>query len=139
GWQNWQNVILENINLTAGTHKLTLRFYTGNFNLSNIDFTLISTDIEDETQLPVEFDLSQNHPNPFNPSTVVKYSLPVDGFVNISVYNNLGEKVSVLVDGEVIAGKYSVSFDAGNLPSGVYFCRMESGNFISSRKMLLLK
>jgi aryl-phospho-beta-D-glucosidase BglC (GH1 family) len=139
GWQNWQNVILENINLTAGTHKLTLRFYTGNFNLSNIDFTLISTDIEDEAQLPVEFDLSQNHPNPFNPSTVVKYSLPVDGFVNISVYNNLGEKVSVLVDGEVIAGKYSVSFDAGNLPSGVYFCRMESGNFISSRKMLLLK
>lgn len=139
GWQNWQNVILQNINLTAGTHKLTLRFYNGNFNLSNIDFTLISTDIEDETQLPVEFDLSQNHPNPFNPSTVVKYSLPVDGFVNISVYNNLGEKVSVLVDGEVSAGEYSVSFDAGNLPSGVYFCRMESGNFISSRKMLLLK
>lgn len=139
GWQNWQNVLLENINLTAGTHKLTLRFYNGNFNLSNIDFTLISTDIEDETQLPVEFDLSQNHPNPFNPSTVVKYSLPVDGFVNISVYNNLGEKVTVLVDGEVSAGKHSVSFDAANLPSGVYFCRMEAGNFITSRKMLLLK
>ncbi len=139
GWQNWQNVILQNINLTAGTHKLTLRFYTGNFNLSNIDFTLISTDIEDETQLPLEFDLSQNHPNPFNPSTMVKYSLPADGFVNISVYNNLGEKVSVLVDDEVSAGKHSVSFDAGNLPSGVYFCRMESGNFVTSRKMLLLK
>ncbi|MCA0387077.1 MAG: cellulase family glycosylhydrolase [Bacteroidetes bacterium] len=139
GWQSWQYVTLENVNLTAGVRKFMIRFYTGGFNLSNIDFTLISTDVKDEKAAPAEFALNQNHPNPFNPSTMVKYSIPSDGFVNISVFNTLGEKVATLVNGDLSAGEYTVSFDAKDLAGGIYLCRMETGNFISTKKMVLLK
>ena len=70
---------------------------------------------------PIEFALEQNYPNPFNPSTTIKYGIPIKANVQLSIYNALGEMVKILVNEEKVAGNYEVSFDASNLPSGVYF------------------
>jgi hypothetical protein len=139
GWQSWQNVTMQGVNLTAGVHKFTARFYTGNFNLSNFDFTLISTDVKAESSLPTEFNLSQNHPNPFNPQTVIRFQLPVSGMVNLIVYNTLGEKVAEIINKEMEAGYHSVNFNAANLPSGIYFYELKCGEFSSVKKMMLMR
>ncbi len=85
------------------------------------------------------FELSQNYPNPFNPSTVISFQLPKKGFTSLSVYDILGREVAVLVNEERVAGKYSVEFDASNLTSGVYFSRLNSGEYSSIKKMLLVR
>jgi len=97
--------------------------------------------LEEEVEIgaPVSFDLSQNYPNPFNPTTKIKYSVPADGFVNIAVYNVLGEKVTDIVNNIQKAGSYEVNFDASSIASGMYIYRMESGNFVSVKKMMILK
>ena len=95
--------------------------------------------IEVEVNVPLTFELSQNYPNPFNPSTVIRYSVPVEGFVALGVYNLLGERVVTLVNQAVSAGSYEVSFDASALPTGVYIYKMESGSFSSVKKMMLVK
>ncbi len=89
--------------------------------------------------IPTEYLLTQNYPNPFNPSTVINYSIPKSGFVKISVFNLLGEKVATLVNETLQAGKYSVNFDAVNLPSGLYVYRLETESFTQSMKMMLMK
>ncbi len=89
--------------------------------------------------VPQKFELLQNYPNPFNPTTKIHYSVPADGFVNIVVYNVLGEKVANLVNTNVKAGIYDISFDATNIASGMYIYRMESGDFVSIKKMMILK
>jgi len=94
---------------------------------------------EVEIGTPVSYDLSQNYPNPFNPTTKINYSVPADGFVNISVYNVLGEKVTNIVNSLQKAGSYEVTFDATNFASGMYLYRMESGDFVSVKKMMILK
>ncbi|NUN08951.1 MAG: choice-of-anchor A family protein [Ignavibacteriaceae bacterium] len=88
---------------------------------------------------PVEYKLDQNYPNPFNPSTVVRFSLPAEGYVKISVYNITGELVSTLSDGYMESGIHEVRFDASSLPSGIYICRMNAGEFSFTRKMILQK
>ncbi len=92
-----------------------------------------------EIATPVNYDLEQNYPNPFNPSTTIKYSVPADGFVNIAVYNVLGEKIADIVNNIQKSGNYELTFDARNLASGMYIYRMESGNFVSVKKMMILK
>ena len=90
--------------------------------------------------LPVEFALSQNYPNPFNPTTNLDYQLPVAGNVQLTVYNSLGQKVRTLVSGNQPAGYYSVTFDAADLASGVYYYHLQVGNkFNQVKKMILLK
>ncbi len=119
--------------LTAGT-------YT--YRLKQIDldgtFEYIGT-IEVEVVPPKVFALEQNYPNPFNPTTTIKYSVPVKGFVNMSIFNVLGEKVTDLINKEVEAGSYELNFNASNLSSGVYFYKLEAGNFTSIKKMMLIK
>ena len=89
--------------------------------------------------IPKEFILKQNHPNPFNPTTQLGYQIPKSGFVNLVVYNPLGQVVSTLVNEHQKNGKYSVQFNASNLPSGVYFYKLHVGEFSSVKKMLLTK
>ena len=89
--------------------------------------------------IPNEFSLEQNYPNPFNPSTNINFALPVSSQVILTVYNSLGEKVSELVNGKLNAGYYTINFNADNFSSGIYFYKVEAGNFISVKKMLLLK
>jgi hypothetical protein len=88
---------------------------------------------------PQTFVLSQNYPNPFNPTTTIQYQVPQGSNVKIVVYDALGRQVAVLVDGFQNAGTYTTNFNASNFASGIYFYRMEAGNFVKVNKMLLLK
>jgi hypothetical protein len=97
-----------------------------------------------EAALPRDFSLEQNHPNPFNPSTEISFSLPVTSQVRLDVYNIMGQKVTTLVNGSLPAGKHSVIWDGKSLSgetvaSGVYFYRIEAANFTDAKKMLLMK
>ncbi len=96
------------------------------------------TDVEEET-LPTEYSLEQNYPNPFNPTTVITYSIPKASDVSLKVYNTIGEVVSTLVNGHQEAGKFNVTFNANNLPSGVYFYSIRADGYSSVKKMLLIK
>ena len=86
-----------------------------------------------------DFSLSQNYPNPFNPSTKIEYSIPQDGFVSLKIYNAEGEEIKQLVNAVKPAGSYSVNFNASNFPSGIYFYRLETGDYTSVKKMVLMK
>jgi len=86
-----------------------------------------------------EFSLSQNYPNPFNPSTKIKFAIPKSSFVNLKVYDVLGNEIATLVDEYKLAGKYEVEFNASALPSGVYFYQLKAGKYTATKKMILLK
>jgi beta-glucanase (GH16 family) len=88
---------------------------------------------------PMEFGLEQNYPNPFNPSSQIEFRIPESAYVSMKVLNTLGNEVSVLVSERKPAGSYSVRFDGSNLASGVYFYRLQAGDFVQTRKLLLLK
>jgi hypothetical protein len=85
------------------------------------------------------YTLEQNYPNPFNPSTTIKFSIPEMSKVSLNLYDLLGEKVMTLVNEEKNAGNYSVEFNASKLPSGIYFYQLKVGDFISTKKMILMK
>ena len=95
------------------------------------------TDVESNTDGPMQFALEQNYPNPFNPSTTIRYGLPSRSRVTLTIFNTLGQMVAQLVNEEVEAGFQEVKFDATGLPSGVYFYRMQAGDFVQARKLLL--
>lgn len=98
------------------------------------------TDVEKEDgTIPTEFKLEQNYPNPFNPSTIIKIGVPERSNVLLKIYDILGGEVTTLVDEDMEAGWYERSFNASELSSGVYIYRMKAGNFINTKKMLLLK
>ncbi len=98
-----------------------------------------TTGIIGKQQIPDKYFLSDNFPNPFNLSTVISYQLAVSSFVVLRVYDMLGREVTTLVSGRQNAGYHSVRFDASNLSSGVYLCRIQAGAFSAMKKMLLLK
>jgi len=87
----------------------------------------------------VDYNLEQNYPNPFNPTTTIKYSIPEMSKVSLILFNLLGEEVTTLVNEEKVAGTYELTWYAENLPSGVYFYQLRAGDFISTRKMILMK
>ena len=89
--------------------------------------------------IPKNYALHQNYPNPFNPSTVIEYAVPNKVHVKLIVYDVLGRKVETLVDQEETPGTYKVLLNAGDLPSGLYFYRISAGNFVETKKCLLVK
>lgn len=89
--------------------------------------------------VPTEFSLSQNYPNPFNPATKISFALPRESNVTLKIYNVLGQEVETLVNKVMPAGYHSVDFNADNLPSGMYVYRIETENFVQSKKMILMK
>lgn len=97
------------------------------------------TDVEENSILPQIYSLSQNYPNPFNPVTTIKYELPEDGFVQLLIYDLLGNKIKTLVNSRHNAGRFQVLFDGSALPSGVYFYRLFTDRFSATRKLLLMK
>ena len=90
-------------------------------------------------EVPSEFLLSQNYPNPFNPSTKIKYSVPQPSQVQIKVFDVLGNEIETLVSEEKPTGTYEITWNAASLPSGVYFYQLQAGEFIQSKKMILIK
>ena len=102
---------------------------------------------ENNNARPLQFKLLQNYPNPFNPTTAISYQLPAlsgvegsdVGYVTLTVYNVLGQKIRTLVDKKQPAGKYRVTFNAAGLPSGVYYYRLEAGHFSQTKKLILLR
>lgn len=94
---------------------------------------------EGQGDLPVEYSLYQNYPNPFNPSTTIKYQIPKEGLVTLKIYDILGREVRTLVNEFENTGRYRVEFNSTALSSGVYIYRLIAGDYISTKKMLLLK
>ena len=89
--------------------------------------------------LPKEFTLSPAYPNPFNPVTNIRFSLPIDSEVSLSIYNLQGREVSTLIDANLDAGYHSVIWNADNNASGVYFVKMVAGDFVNTQKLILVK
>jgi hypothetical protein len=97
------------------------------------------TSIKEVNNLPKAYSLSQNYPNPFNPTTNINFTIQKASNVTLAVYNVLGQKVATLVNTFMNQGSYSFQFDASKLASGVYFYRIDAGNFTASKKMILMK
>jgi hypothetical protein len=104
---------------------------------SNGGVTFVDEEVIDE--VPTDFLLSQNYPNPLNPSTKIKYSIPQSSNVVIKVFDILGSEIETLVNEEKPTGTYELMWNAANLPSGVYFYQLKAGDFIQTKKMILLK
>jgi len=138
-FENPQKIFLDDSNnvMIAGD-------YRDSTNGSNLFLMMLSqklkTDIpSSENVIPIQYLLSQNYPNPFNPTTTISYTIPKNGFVNLSVYNTLGEKVSNLVNEEQLVGSYKVDFNASSLTSGVYFYTLQTNDFVETKKLVLVK
>lgn len=117
-------------------------FSFGNYKLNprqESDFVGFATSVEENGTVPTVFNLDQNYPNPFNPTTIISYSLPEAASVSLKVFDVLGREVQTLVNDVKNAGTYTVEFNANNLPSGVYIYRIETPNYSSVKKMLLIK
>ena len=99
------------------------------------------TDVDEESgnTIPASFTLEQNYPNPFNPSTVIKFQLPKASKVSLKIYDVLGKEVATLINSEMNAGEHQVNFNASSLASGIYLYRLETKDYSSARKMMLLK
>jgi Secretion system C-terminal sorting domain len=97
------------------------------------------TAVSPSLNTPIDYNLSQNYPNPFNPTTTIGYRLSTSAFVNLKVYDILGREIRTIVDGRRSPGEHTVVFDAGNLPSGVYYYRLSFGAYSSTRKMMVVK
>ena len=143
---------------TAGTHNYVFTYkkdpvwqdssiYTMAFVQNDADKTLMNISrpgmlvgIEPYTsEVPNTYSLQQNFPNPFNPSTNIKFALPVDEYVTLKVYDMLGNEVKTLVEGVHKAGSYNMYFEGTNLASGIYFYTLKTGSFSETKKMMLVK
>lgn len=114
---------------------------TQSFNRANVQFemSLITSVGNEFTSIPDVFALSQNYPNPFNPATVINYQLPVSSFTSLKIFDITGREVATLVNEKQNPGSYSVQFDGSNFSSGVYFYRIESNDFVQTKRMVLIK
>jgi hypothetical protein len=140
GWQNWVTVGFGNLQLNAGTQEMIISFPQGGFNLNQVSFSFISSDIQDDKgSLQDKYELNQNYPNPFNPSTEIQFVLPQSSLVELSVINMQGELIKKLINRYVEAGSHSVNFKADDLSSGIYFYRLKAENFTETRKMVLMR
>jgi hypothetical protein len=108
-------------------------------NFTKVYFENSSNSVKQENQIPKSYDLSQNYPNPFNPVTKINYALPKQGFVTLKIYDITGREVKVLVNEFKQAGYYTIDFNSTNLASGVYFYRIQSNDFIHTKRMVLVK
>ena len=113
--------------VAVGTHSMGVFSSTG------------VTSVQGESTLAENYSLLQNYPNPFNPSTTIEFTLPAAGEVKLSLFDALGSEVDVIAAKDFSAGNHSINYNASNLPSGVYFYRLEAGSFVQSKKMILMK
>jgi hypothetical protein len=111
-----------------------------NASLLNVQLEPKLTAVESGSYFNINtYSLYQNYPNPFNPSTAIKYQIPQSGKVTLTIYDILGKEVARLVNGYKNAGNYNINFDASNLPTGIYFYQLKVNDFVSLKKMILIK
>ncbi|MBT8379039.1 MAG: T9SS type A sorting domain-containing protein [Ignavibacteria bacterium] len=131
-------------NYSDGDYRIIVEVYdeSGNFDIDSMDVKFKNgnpVDTEDEEGELFAFRLEQNYPNPFNPTTKIKFELPDQNRVTLKVYNVLGNEIATLINKDKPSGTYEIEFDATGLPSGIYFYELHAGNFVETRKMILLK
>jgi hypothetical protein len=152
---NWQTVIASTFSNTTQWSEETFNTVEGRYlllvSLSNNQSAWAgvweaeiwgpdqATGVETAVETPTDYRLSQNYPNPFNPVTNILFSVPEDSRVRITIYNLLGEQIAELVNSYYASGTHTVSFDANDFTSGMYFYKMEAGEFIEIKKMTLMK
>jgi hypothetical protein len=130
----WIAIVLANS--TTGRTHIGSTFWVDDLSFGSAG----TTDVKElGNSMPAAFVLNQNYPNPFNPSTKIQFEIPEAGFVSLKVYNLLGQEVAALVNDRLEAGRYRAEFDASNLPSGTYLYRLQAGDFLETRKMIVLK
>jgi hypothetical protein len=119
---------------------LDLHILSDGWNFWSDSLTAIITGLaKRERSIPLRYDLKQNYPNPFNPETYIQFLIPNSEFVTLKIYNVLGEEVATLVSRKLTAGKYQYEWDASSLASGVYLYRIQAGDYVESRKMILMR
>jgi hypothetical protein len=106
---------------------------------STLLYVKVMDDVPNDPGVPTSYEMTQNFPNPFNPTTTIQYSIPNESKVTLKVYNLIGQEVATLVNKVQATGNYNVNFDAANLPSGIYIYRLQAGTYTQVRKMTLLK
>jgi len=130
------NEVQTNPGLNIPTHKLkSNRSYTQTY----IPAFLQIVSVDDEFIIPTEFKLEQNFPNPFNPITTIRYTIARNGIVRLRIFDMLGQEVELLISEEKDPGNYMIKFDASSLSSGAYFYSLQSGDFIETKKLIVLK
>jgi hypothetical protein len=102
------------------------------------NFSII-TNIQNNNNIPTSFKLLQNYPNPFNPTTKIKFELPKSNYVTLKIYDAIGREIATLVNEQLIAGTYQVDWDGSNYASGVYYYQLRTGDFVETKKMVLVK
>ena len=102
-------------------------------------FVVVLTSVSEIAGIPDEFMLSQNYPNPFNPSTIIAFAIPREAHVTLGIYNLLGERVADLLDERKPVGYYSAVFHAEGMASGIYLYKLKAGDFIQSKKLILVR
>lgn len=137
------NYMGDYIGITSGNNKVWPFWFddkTGSMQAWTCQVTLDPVGItHNNNEIPKQYSLEQNFPNPFNPSTSISFSLPKAGVVTLEVYDASGRKVSTLVNEEMEAGNFKYEYNAGNLSSGVYFYKLSSNDFTETKKMILVK
>lgn len=111
----------------------------GGSGMSGIIIVQNPVGVNDDKIVADNFELKQNYPNPFNPSTIINYSVASASFINLKVYDILGNEIAVLVNEEKQAGDYQIDFDASELTGGVYFYQLTTNSFVDTKKMILMK
>ncbi len=137
----WNNVEYHGTVFFLEDHKLRLsteNTITG-IDTNTIDYRPRNVAVAKEIAVPKNFTLSQNYPNPFNPSTTIEYTLPAASHVTVKVYDLIGAEVATLVDETKATGRYTVTFNAGSLPSGIYIYRIDNGSEVLAKKMTLMR
>jgi plastocyanin len=126
---------------TAGSNPYycSLHGGPGGVGMSGVITVQTATDVQDKGISIYKFDLKQNYPNPFNPTTTIHYIIPERSFVELRVYDVIGNEVKTLVNEEKPAGSYEVKFSASQLSSGIYFYKLITGAFVETKKMILLR
>jgi hypothetical protein len=124
---------LNSVTETKSIIQYAISIYESNFDIET------SVDKNEDYKIPSKYYLSQNYANPFNPNTTIKYQIPELSFITLKVYDVLGSEITTLVNEEKPIGGYEIKFDATGLPSGIYFYQLQAGDFVETKKMILMK
>jgi len=141
GWQNWQTVMLSDVQLTSGKHELRIIFINGGFNFNYAEFSQTAVGVGEEKNMPNNFVLKQNYPNPFNPETNIEFSLPHSGNVQIRLVDMLGKEITLVNNKYYNKGNHKIILNADklNLSSGGYIYTIIFESRVLTRKALLIK